>query len=538
MSATIVFLNGEVITVDSNDTVKQAVAISGNKITAVGSNAEIEKLIDANTKVIDLNGKTLMPGFIDAHLHLVLYGAFQLNISCKDAAIQSISDILTAVSERAKTTPEGKWIRAWGFNEKFIKEQRYPTLQELDAISTNHPIVITRTCGHIGVANSAALKLAEIDENTPNPQGGIIEKDSLGKLTGRLIENSYMQFNEVARYSQEELEQAIQIAQQHFIEKGITSVHEAGTFNQESFRLMQLASHRGDLKIRVYAMIGTLNNCKEFTVSMLNSGVVTGTGNDFFKIGPAKLFTDGSSTGPTIATREGYTSNPEDYGILYYSEEELYEVLGEAHKMGYQLTVHAQGDKAIEMYLNVVERALNESPRDNHRHRIEHAGISTPDLQARMKQLQMIPIPNPPFPYEFGESYLQNYGERTNFMYPVRDFIDQDIMCAAGSDTPITTCNPMIGIHTAVNREVNSGMPFGQKQRIALLEAIRLYTYNAAYASFDEHIKGSLEVGKLADLIVLDRSILSTNPAELKDIGIELTMIDGEIVYERSLSII
>ncbi|MGE7023783.1 amidohydrolase [Solibacillus cecembensis] len=538
MKASVVFINGEVITVDKNDSVKQAIAISGNKIMAVGSTSEIEHLIDSNTKIIALDGKTLMPGIIDAHLHLVLYGVFQLNFSCKDPAIQSIEDVLSSLAERAKTTPKGQWIRAWGYNETLIKEQRYPTLQELDSISKDHPVVITRTCGHIGLVNSFALKLAQIDEHTPNPQGGIIEKDSLGRLTGRLIEGSYMRFNEVARYTPEELEQAMQIAQQHFFEKGITSVHEAGTFDQESYRLMQLASNRGDLKIRIYAVIGAINDCKEFTTNMMKSGVVTGTGNDFFKVGPAKLFTDGSSTGPTIATREGYTSDPNNNGILYYSEEELYEVLGEAHKLGYQVTVHAQGDKGIEMYLNVIERALKESPRDDHRHRIEHCGVTPPDLQERIKQLQMIPIPNPPFPYEFGEIYIHNYGERTDYMYPARDFIDQGIICAAGSDAPVTTVNPFIGLHTAVNREVETGTPFGQQQKTSLLEAIRLYTYNAAYASFDEQIKGSLEVGKLADLIVLDRSILSTKSSNIKDIGIELTMIDGEIVYEQSLSVI
>ncbi|MEG0383256.1 MAG: amidohydrolase, partial [Solibacillus sp.] len=483
MKASVVFINGEVITVDNNDSVKQAIAISGNKIMAVGSTPEIEHLIDSNTKIIDLDGKTLMPGIIDAHLHLVLYGVFQLNFSCKDPAIQSIEDVLSSLAERAKTTPKGQWIRAWGYNETLIKEQRYPTLQELDSISTDHPVVITRTCGHIGLVNSYALKLAQIDEHTPNPQGGIIEKDSSGRLTGRLIEGSYMQFNEVARYTPEELEQAMQIAQQHFFENGITSVHEAGTFDQESFRLMQQASNRGDLKIRIYAVIGAINDCKEFTTNVMKSGVVTGTGNDFFKVGPAKLFTDGSSTGPTIATREGYTSDPNNNGILYYSEEELYEVLGEAHKLGYQVTVHAQGDKGIEMYLNVIERALKESPRDDHRHRIEHCGVTPPDLQERIKQLQMIPIPNPPFPYEFGEIYIHNYGERTDYMYPARDFIDQGIICAAGSDAPVTTVNPFIGLHTAVNREVETGTPFGQQQKTSLLEAIRLYTYNAAYAS-------------------------------------------------------
>ncbi|MFJ8262841.1 amidohydrolase [Rummeliibacillus sp. NPDC094406] len=534
MKASIVFLNGEVITVDEQDSIQEALAISDNKILAVGSNDEIKGFIDDSTQVIDLEGKSLLPGIIDAHLHLVMYGAFQLNISCKEPGMESIDAILTALKERAANTPKGQWIRAWGFNENTVKEKRYPTLEELDAISTDHPINITRTCGHIGIVNSVALNLADIDETTSNPQGGVIEKDAQGKLTGRIIENAYMQLNEQSAYTNEEIHQAIQIAQQHFLEVGITSVHEAGTFSKESFRSLQQASQKGKLKIRVYAVIASLDDCTQFTLNMMESGVVTGTGNEFFKVGPAKMFTDGSSTGPTIATREGYTSNPENHGILYYTEEEIYEVLGRAHELGYQITVHAQGDKAIEMYLNVVERALKENPRENHRHRIEHAGISSPDLQQRMKELKMIPIPNPPFPYEFGESYLTNYGERTDYMYPARDFIDQGIIAAAGSDSPVTTYNPFIGIHEAVNRVTANGIPFGGKQNIDVLEAIRLYTYNGAYASFDEDIKGSLEPGKLADVIVLDRSILKTQPQELKDIQVELTILDGEVLFERS----
>lgn len=534
MKASMVFLNGEVITVDGQDSIQEALAISENRILAVGSNIEIKRFIGDTTQVIDLEGKSLLPGIIDAHLHLIMYGTFQLNISCKEAEMDSIDAILSALKEKADCTPKGQWIRAWGFNENTVKEKRYPTLEELDAISTEHPINITRTCGHIGIVNSVALNLAGIDNTTPNPQGGVIEKDSLGKFTGRLIENAYMQLHEQATFTNEEINQAIQIAQQHFLEVGITSVHEAGTYTKDNFRSLQLASQNGDLKIRIYAIIASLNDCKQFTLNMMESGVVTGTGNEFFKVGPAKLFTDGSSTGPTVATREGYTSNPEDHGILYYTEDEIYEVLGKAHELGYQITVHAQGDQAIEMYLNVVERALKENPRANHRHRIEHAGISSPDLQTRMKELKMIPIPNPPFPYEFGESYLTNYGERTDYMYPARDFIDQGIIAAAGSDSPVTTYNPFIGIHEAVNRVTAKGITFGEKQKVGVLEAIRLYTYNGAYASFEENIKGSLVPGKLADVIVLDRSIMKTPLQELKDIQVQLTVLDGEILFERS----
>ena len=533
MFTDVIFFNGEVITVDRLDSVADSVCVKGNKIIAVGNFHSLQHLIGPNTERIDLEGRSLLPGFNDAHLHLVLYGVNQLAISCKDPKIDSVEALLNALKEKAKTTPPGRWIRAWGFNETKVKEQRYPTLEELDIVSKVHPIIISRTCGHICVLNSAALKLANIDQHTPDPQGGVIEKDSKGNLTGRLIEAACLEMNNIATYSQDELLKAIEIANRDFIEAGITSIGEAGTFNADSFRALQFASQKGILQLRVYALLGSLNDSRDFTEKILASGVLTGTGDEKFKLGPVKLFTDGSSTGPTIATRKGYTSDPENNGILYYSEEEIYNVLGLAHKLGYQITVHAQGDKAIEMYLNVVERALNEAPRKDHRHRIEHAGISTPDLQQRIKELGMIPIPNPPFHYEFGESYINNYGERVNYMYPARDFIDKGIIAAAGSDSPITDYNPLLGIHTAVNRKTSNGVPVGENQAIEILEAIRMYTYNGAYASFEENIKGSIEPGKLADLVILSDSILHVEKSNIKDLQVDVTMIDGKVVYNR-----
>ncbi|MFC9600831.1 amidohydrolase [Peribacillus butanolivorans] len=533
MQADIVFINGEVITVDQRNKVVEAVAVKGNRVSAVGSNREVKDFIGEETKVIDLQGKTLLPGFIDAHIHLILYGVNQLAVSCKDEHIKSIEDLLNDLKEKASTIPKGEWIRAWGFNETVVKEKRYPTIAELDAISVEHPIIVSRTCSHISVVNSKALELAKINENSENPTGGIIEKDKTGRFTGRLIETANMKMTEIASYTESELMKAVKIASEHFVAAGITSIHEAGAYGSESFRLLQQAVKSKDIRVRIYAMIGSLNNSHEFVNKMVEAGVVTGTGDERFKIGPAKLFTDGSSTGPTIATRETYSSDPDNFGILYYSEEEIYQVLGQAHKKGYQITVHAQGDRAIEMYLNCVEKALEESPRKDHRHRIEHAGISSPDLQEKMKNLELIPIPNPPFPYEFGDIYIQHYGNRVNHMYAVRDFIDNGIIAAGGSDAPVTDYNPLLGIHVAVNRRSQFGSEIGVAQSISVMEAIKLYTWNGAYASFEEDIKGSIEVGKLADLVVLTDSILKVNPLHIKDLQVESTIIDGEILYHR-----
>ncbi|MGW6382497.1 amidohydrolase [Peribacillus butanolivorans] len=533
MQADIVFINGEVITVDQKNKVVEAVAVKGNRISAVGSNREVKGFIGEKTKVIDLQGKTLLPGFIDSHIHLILYGVNQLAVSCKDEHIKSIEDLLNDLKEKASTIPKGEWIRAWGFNETVVKEKRYPTIAELDAISVEHPIIVSRTCSHISVVNSKALEIAKINENSENPTGGIIEKDKTGRFTGRLIETANMIMTEIASYTESELMKAVKIASEHFVAAGITSIHEAGAYGPESFRLLQQAVKSKDIRVRIYAMIGSLNNSHEFVNKMVEAGVITGTGDERFKIGPAKLFTDGSSTGPTIATRGTYSSDPDNFGILYYSEEEIYQVLGQAHKKGYQITVHAQGDRAIEMYLNCVEKALEESPRKDHRHRIEHAGISSPDLQERMKNLELIPIPNPPFPYEFGDIYIQHYGNRVNHMYAARDFIDNGIIAAGGSDAPVTDYNPLLGIHVAVNRRSQSGSEIGVAQSISVMEAIKLYTWNGAYASFEEDIKGSIEVGKLADFVVLTDSILKVNPLHIKDLQVESTIIDGEILYHR-----
>lgn len=533
MKANLVFINGEVITADKQNSIVESVAIKDNRIIGVGSNLEMKELIGEETEVIDLAGKSLLPGFIDAHIHLVLYGVNQLNISCKETHIDSVAALLNELKKKALETPKGEWIRAWGFNETTIKEKRYPTIVELDAISTDHPIIISRTCGHICIVNTAAMEKAGFDEKTPNPQGGVIEKNEHGELTGKLFEAANMKMNDVASYTDAELMKAVKIASDHFISGGITSIHEAATSDSNSYRLLQTAIKNKEIRVRVYAIIGTINESDKFVNKMMNAGIVTGTGDEKFRVGPAKIFLDGSSSGPTIATREPYSSDSSKSGILYYSEEEIYKVLGEAHKKGYQITVHAQGDKAIEMYLNCVERALKEAPRKNHRHRIEHAGISTPDLQERMKQLEVIPIPNPPFPYEYGEIYVHNYGERVNYMYAARDYIDKGIIAAGSSDAPVTDYNPLLGIHTAVNRKSQFGAEVGTNQSISVLEAIKLYTWNGAYASFEEDIKGSLEVGKLADLVVLNDSILKAKPDCIKDLKVEATILDGEIVYQR-----
>lgn len=527
------FINGEVITVNEENEVKEAAAICGNKIIAVGSNDEILALKTADSEIVDLAGRTLMPGLIDAHLHVTTIGLNTLSVSCKEEHIVSIEDLLTDLRKAAEKEAKGSWIRAWGYNDQKMTEKRYPTKEELDSVSTDHPIVVTRACGHIKMVNTLALELAGITKDTPDPEGGIIVKDENGELTGVLIETAGAPIAKKSALTEEEFDRALAIASDLLIEKGITTIHDASISSPANLRALQRASLTRNLKPRLYTMIGSAVNGEALVEKMLQSGIYTGLGNEYFKIGPVKLFLDGSSSGPTIWTKEPYTSDPNDYGVRYYEQDLVDGLFVEAHKQGWQITVHAQGDAAIDMMLSTIEKANEECPRPNARHRIEHAGVATPDLIERMKAQGVVPTPNPAFLYEYGDGYLKNYGERTNHMFPLKDYLKAGIPAAITSDSPVTDFAPMRGIHSALVRKSQTGQEVGPNQKINLTEALRMYTINSAYASFDEDIKGSLEVGKLADLVILDRSILNAKTDEILDIQVECTIIDGEVVYQR-----
>lgn len=534
MDDQILFLNGEVITVNNNDDVVEAVAVKGGKITAAGSNGDILALKNDASKVIDLEGKTLMPGFIDPHLHISMYGTNTISISCKSESVISLDDLMAKLREEVESTSRNHWIRAWGYNETLIEDGRFPTIEELDEVSRDHPIIITRTCGHISTVNSRALEIAGINDDTPDPDGGKIERDEEGKATGLLLENAHMEMFNIAAFSKEELSRAHEVASAHFSAKGITSIHDAGGYGLSNINALQTDSKNGVIKQRVYVMVGALYDAQSVVKHMVAAGIYTGLGDPKFRIGPVKLFLDGSSSGPTVWSREGYTSDPENHGIHYFSQEEVDDLFIPAHENGWQITAHAQGDAAIDMLLNTIEEANRVHPREDARHRIEHAGIAAPDLIRRMKEQNVIPIPNPAFLYEYGESYVKNYGERADYMYPMGDYQRSGIPAAIASDSPVTDYDPMRGLHAAVTRESNAGNVIGEDKRVSLLEAIRMYTLNGAYASFEEDIKGSLEPGKVADLIILDRSIMNCDTAALPEVQVEYTMIDGEVVYSGS----
>ncbi|WP_035281353.1 amidohydrolase [Brevibacterium album] len=527
-----IFTGGEVLTVDARDSVAEAVSVRSGLIEAVGTSAEIEALASPETRRVELSGRTLMPGFVDAHAHLTMVGSNLTSVSCKDPSVRSVADLLEQLRTKAGSLPAGTWVRAWGFNDTVIAEGRYPTRAELDGVTTEHPLIVVRACGHISAVNSRALELAGIDAATPDPVGGRISRDDSGEPDGVLIESAHMRMFSTAALSDAELDTSNEAGSELFAGHGVTSIHDATGQGFSHLRGLQRAVAAGLVKQRIYAVVGGLGDSLGIVRDTMRVGIFSGLGDHRFRIGPLKLFLDGSSSGPTVWTREPYTSDPSTCGVSYLSQEELDEVFVEAHAQGWQLTSHAQGDAAIEMLLNTIERAQREHPRANARHRVEHGGLAAPDLVARMAELGVVPTANPAFHYEYGDSYIRNYGERVEHMYPLADYVRAGVPVAIGSDAPVTEVSPLRGIHAALTRRSRSGAEVGARQRVGLMDAVRMYTLNGARASHEDEVKGSVEVGKFADLVVLDRSLMSADVEEIPEVGVAMTMVGGEVVWE------
>lgn len=529
--ADLLFYNGEAVTVNNSDDIREALAVKGNRIVFVGSNAEAAGWAGQKTEKIDLQGGSLLPGFIDSHLHLMDMGVNELGVNCGYPAVKSLKDMKETLSAAASVTPPGKWIKGWGYDQNMLSEGRHPDRRDLDEVTTRHPVMVTRICGHIVACNSKALSMAGIGVTTPDPPGGRIERRN-GRLTGLFYENAAYDIINRAPYTYEELTEGLKLAGRKLTEMGVTSVHDAGGYGMLQNAVIQDAISKGYIKIRIYSMILCLTDNAAFQEAFLKTGLRTGFGNEFFRLGAFKTaFIDGSSSAPTAAMNEPYCGRASDRGMINITQEELNEICLRAHTAGYQVTAHAVGDRAVEMFLNAIEAAQKAHPAENSRHRIEHCAFVNPRIIARIKALNIIPVSQPVFVNDFGEGYRTDYGDRTDYVFACRSYIDAGIISAGSSDCPVSAANPLSGIHAAVNRKSMKGELTGGRQKINVKEAIRMFTVNGAVASFEEDSKGTLETGKLADLVVLSDSILKCRPQDIRDIKVRMTVINGKTVY-------
>ena len=358
-----------------------------------------------------------------------------------------------------------------------------------------------------------------------------------GSLYGLLKETAHMDTSTKVEYTNQELIDGYVNADRILASLGVTSAHDAGAYGAVSTRALQDACLTGQVKTRINAMIFDMfgkESGKRYIDAFIRTGIHSGCGNEHYRIGPAKIMLDGSSSGPSSAVIEGYSHDPENHGIQVWTQEEADEMVMKLHKAGFQVTAHAVGDKAVTIMVNAIEKALAAEPRPDHRHRIEHCGITNPELIERIAKLGIVPISNPAFISINASDYNRYYGDRVNSMFAMKSYLDKGIITAIGSDAPITYPNPMNSLFGALNRmDQRTGDLCGAGQKVQVLDAVRMFTYNGAYASFEENIKGSLEPGKLADVVILDQDLLTYPAEQVQDVKVRYTLVGGEIVYAQ-----
>ncbi len=548
-AADLILSGGPVVTVDPQNRIVEAVAVRGDRIVYVGDAAGAEAWRGPKTRVVSLRGRTLLPGLIEAHCHVAGVGAFARSINLKWPEVKSIEQIKALIGAAARRQPPGTWIYGRGYNHLKLAERRHPTRDDLDAVAPDHPVVLVRACGHISAVNSLALRLAEIDERTPDPQGGQIDRDERGRPIGVLRETAAHPIRRVSAQSPEEMRADWKLGSELLMRMGYTSAHEMG--HPAPLDRIE-AWHRADgLPLRVFSVLSKVGD--EHLLPDEGGPAYFLKGDLSFRTGHYKLFADGSSSGPTSGTRQPYAIDPENYGIIIWPQEEVNRSYIRANRLGFPVTAHAVGDRGIEMVLIGQEAAMLDRARmglagggtglpgiapayvASPRHRIEHCAMAMPDLRARIRAGGVIPVAQAVFIWEYGDGYVHDYGhERGSQMMPVKSFLREGIPVALSSDAPVSTAEPMRGLCAAVTRRSQTGEVHGPHERVTLLEAIRCYTLHGAYAEFSEDIKGSIEVGKLADLTVIGAPILDLNPEELPDVPTDMTIIGGRVVHERA----
>jgi predicted amidohydrolase YtcJ len=534
MFADLVLFNGKVVTVDVKESIVEAVAVKFGRVLHVGSDEDVKAYVGDDTEVIDLKGRTVIPGLIDSHCHMASTGLSKLmtvNLS-EEAGVTSIADIQARLAEKAETTSEGEWIRGTREDDSKLQEKRHPTRWELDEAAPGHPVIITTVGGHFSIVNSKALEMAGVTKDTPDPVGGTFERDpNTGELTGGAHETAVG----LVRGPREEpsRELASKGAKQMLLlcaAAGITCVHDS--LGGSQIRAVLDLKNRGELPIRVRmdVSIGLFPELHKL-------GIYRGFGDDWVRITGLKFFFDGSISARTAAVSEPYLHRADYYGVMATTREIARKTILDAYEAGYRIVAHANGDKAIDMYLDIMEEAQTKFPRDDPRNRDIHCTVVNPRLINRIKKLGILPTIFGPYPYYHGDKLIPAFGEdRLEWMFAARSFLDAGVKIAAHSDHSAAPYPPLMGIHALVNRTTKAGKPIGQSQKVSVIEALKLYTINGAYQAFDEEQLGSIEPGKLADMVVLGEDILTAPAETIIDIPIDMTIIDGKTVFAREAS--
>lgn len=518
----LILTNGKVLTVDDDFTITTTVVVDEGRIVATGGNDLVGRYDAA--QVVDLGGKTLMPGFIDSHIHI--RGRPQRYIELSE--VESIAEIQALITAKIEEIGEGEWITGYGWSEDELAEGRRPLRGDLDQVAPNNPVILTRAGGHSAVANSLALELAEVTVDTPQPDGGVIERDDNGELNGIIRERQEIVGRLVPDSTYDEIISSLEVNLNALLAKGITSIIDASKTTDDYLMFEDLYAN-ADLPLPRSALQFQWTNPE--TINDLKARV--GDGSEFLKIGPIKVFADGGFTGPAAYTLEPYVNQGEYRGYLNMSEAELVALLNEIHDAGWQMGIHTIGDAAIVLVVNTLADALERNPRADHRHYLNHFSMRPPELTMELMAEHGIHITQQPnFTYTLEGRYAENLdGWRLQHNNPLRSPMDHGITVAISSD--ILPIGPMVGLYAAVTRKGMSGEVYGPDEAITMEEAIRGYTILGAYLNREEDVKGSLEPGKVADMIVLSDDLLTIDPEQIMAVTVEQTYVNGELVYQQ-----
>lgn len=526
-------INANIITIDADQPRAEAFAVDGDQITFVGSNNDVQKLIDENTRVIDANGKTITPGFNDAHIHPSPIYPRQsplASVDCRPAATPTIDALIAALRSKAELVQKGLWVRGSRYQE--TKLGRHPTRYDLDKASGNHPIRIGHSSGHLSVFNSYALELAGITRETPDPEGGRFDRDENGVPNGICRESAASIVRKAGpaspRASTQEQVDGFLKRFEEYVSHGITSVQDAGGNSMSKFRLYEKARAAGQ-PVRVYMMMSRFG-----IDDLVKLREQKGLGDDYLKLGGIKRFHGNSLSGQTCWLYEPYHGRSDYFGIPpKRSQDYLDRRILQIHNAGLQACVHSNGDREIDMVLTAIERAVKASSRVDHRHRIEHASVVNERILERVKNLGVVLAPHS-YVYEHGDK-MEAFGEkRWNMMHPNGSAIAMGIPVAGTSDSPVSAADPLLRIQSMVTRQSAEGKVYGSKQRVTAEQAIRIWTLGSAYASFDEDIKGSITPGKLADFTMLSADPTAVPANKIKDVKVMMTVIGGRLVYDST----
>lgn len=536
-----VILNANIYTVDSNNPKAEAMYIKDGKFEKVGTIEEISNYITEKTTVIDLEGRAVYPGFIDSHMHLVMFGA---NLQeCNLVGVQSVEEMINRMKEHINVNniKPGTWITGKGWNEDYFSIKKLPTRYDLDKISTEHNICLTRGCYHMCVVNSKALNEIGINKENNKIEGGVFDLDDMGIPTGICRESAMRYvYNQLPPITKEDIKRYIEVASQYLVSRGITSVQTddfmvPGAYYQDIINAYKEMEQEGKLNIRIYeqCLLPTVEDLKDF----INKGYKTGMGNENFKIGPLKILADGNFGTRTAYLMEPYSDDETKVGIPQYTQDELDELIGFAIESDMQIAVHAIGDKSIHMVIESLKKLPRELTNKDLRSTVIHCQVTDRQIIEDFKNMSIIANLQPIFiNYDLHMAESRLGPERILRSYNWKTLLESGVKLALGSDCPIELPDTVFGIYSAVTRKDLNGYPekgWYSDEKLSVKDAIQGFTSGAAYASFEEDIKGSIAEGKLADFVVLSENLFEIEPDKIKDVEVLQTYVGGKLVYEK-----